>query len=213
MHFSRSGTDNRVFYNPFSSAFWRSAAGEFSDLRKLVAAAMLIALRVAVTSLFIPVSADGRLRITFAFFINAVGGMIYGPLVSFGAGAIADIMGAIIHPTGAYFPGYTLSAALGSMIYGIFLYRVPRVGYLRLFLTKTTVNVLVNILLGSLWNSIVVGKAFYYYLAKSLVKNIVLLPLEALLLLIFLRLLQPILIRENLIPKQGQKKSGDVEEK
>ena len=51
--------------------YWRDAAMELKDIRILVFAALMIALRVALKSLGIPIAAD--LKINIAFFINALG--------------------------------------------------------------------------------------------------------------------------------------------
>ena len=59
-----------LYQTPFSKAYWRDAAMELKDIRILVFAALMIALRVALKSLGIPIAAD--LKINIAFFINAV---------------------------------------------------------------------------------------------------------------------------------------------
>lgn len=62
-----------LYQTPFSKAYWRDAAMELKDIRILVFAALMIALRVALKSLGIPIAAD--LKINIAFFINALGAM------------------------------------------------------------------------------------------------------------------------------------------
>ena len=58
--------------------------------------------------------------------------------------------------------------------------------------SKTLVNILVNIGLGSLWNSMMYGKAFLYYASISIVKNLVLLPFEIIAFYIIYKALEPI---------------------
>ena len=53
---------------------------------------------------------------------------------------------------------------------------------LRLFFSRGVVNMLVNVVMGSVWSAVLYGKGYLYYLAKSLVKNSILLPLEVMLL-------------------------------
>ena len=57
-----------LYQTPFSKAYWRDAAMELKDIRILVFAALMIALRVALKSLGIPIAAD--LKINIAFFIK-----------------------------------------------------------------------------------------------------------------------------------------------
>lgn len=187
----------RVASSLFARAYWVGAARQFSSVRTLAVCAMFVALRVAVGSLFIPVG--DNLRIYFTFFVTALGASIYGPLVALAEGFISDMLGILLFPSGAFFPGYTLNAMLGSLIYSLFFYRQD-LSVVRIFLAKLTVNVLVNILLGSLWSAILSGKGFYYFAAKSVIKNIVLLPVETLLMVLVFRAMNPLLSRLKLIP-------------
>ena len=187
----------------WSKGYWKGAAKRFSSVRMLAVCAMLLALRIAVGSVFIPLG-DSSLRIYFTFFIIALGASVYGPLMAVVAGCAADLLSFAIAPSGPFFPGYTLSSMLGGLIYGLFLYRRD-LSVVRVFLCKLTINVLVNMLLGSLWNSVMMGKAFYYYLAKSVVKNLVLLPLETALMVLIFRLMNPLLIHLRLIPENSSR--------
>ena len=91
----------RLFNTPFHREYWKLAAQEFGNWKILVLAAMLTTLRIAVKSLRIPLGPD--LNITFGFIVNAVGSMIYGPVVAIVASAISDTLGAILFPSGTYF--------------------------------------------------------------------------------------------------------------
>ena len=106
----------------WSKDYWKGAAKRFSSVRMLAVCAMLLALRIAVGSVFIPLG-DSSLRIYFTFFIIALGASVYGPLMAVVAGCAADLLSFAIAPSGPFFPGYTLSSMLGGLIYGLFLYR------------------------------------------------------------------------------------------
>ena len=69
----------------WSKDYWKGAAKRFSSVRMLAVCAMLLALRIAVGSVFIPLG-DSSLRIYFTFFIIALGASVYGPLMAVGAG-------------------------------------------------------------------------------------------------------------------------------
>lgn len=196
---------NGLFATPFSAAYWKCAAQEFRSLRVLVLTALFVALRIVVASLFIPVSADGSLRVYFSFFVNALGSLIYGPINGLMAGFASDIIGFFLHPTGAFFPGYVLTSMMGSFIYALFFYRA-RITWVRVALCKLSINLFVNLLMGSLWNMMLYNKGFYYYFAKSLFKNIVMLPLEVVVLVLFFRLMLPILGNSGLTPRQPSNK-------
>ena len=118
------------------------------------------------------------------------------------SGFATDVLGYFVHPTGPFFPGYVLSTMLGSFFYALFFYRA-RITVVRVILAKLSVNLLVNVGLGALWSAIQFSKGYYYYLVKSLMKNLGMLPLEVLLLWLFLKAIAPVCARNGLLPKQS----------
>lgn len=189
----------QFFAHPFSRVYWQNALAEMKSVRILALAALFIALRIALASFYIPVG--DNLKIFFTFFVNALGAMIYGPAVALLSGFISDILGFMIHPSGAFFPGYVLSSMLGSFFYAIFLYR-SRVTVLRLFLAKLCVNLFVNIGLGATWSAMLFSKGYYYYLTQSVIKNLTLLPFEVITLALFMQIMLPLTARFGLTPGQ-----------
>lgn len=185
--------------SPFSRSYWRTALRELRNLRMLTLAAIVVALRIVLGGLYIPLG--DNLNIFFGYFVNGLGAAIYGPVVALLSGFATDVLGYFIHPTGPFFPGYVLSTMLGSFFYALFFYRA-RITAPRVVMAKLAVNLLVNVGLGALWSAIQFGKGYYYYLVKSLAKNIGLLPVEALLLWLFLRAMAPVCARNGLLPRQ-----------
>jgi ECF transporter S component (folate family) len=189
-----------IFMEAFSictAAYWRAAASELRKIRNLVLAALVVSFATIIGTFSIPVALN--LHISFTFLFIAFGCMIYGPILGLFAGAAFDIIGYITHPFGAFFPGYTLSAMLSGLIYGLFLYRC-RLSVLHIFLAKLIVNYGVNVLLGSLWSKILIGRAFLFFFINSLIKNTLMLPIEVVLLTITLQILLPVLVRAHLLP-------------
>ena len=121
------------------------------------------------------------------------------------SGFATDVLGYFVHPTGPFFPGYVLSTMLGSFFYALFFYRA-RITVVRVILAKLSVNLLVNVGLGALWSAIQFSKGYYYYLVKSLMKNLGMLPLEVLLLWLFLKAMAPVGARNGLLPNQDAPK-------
>ena len=116
--------DQRKLYDtPFSKEYWLQAAAEFKDLKVLLFAALMIALRVALKSVSIPIAAN--LRINIAFFINAYGAMVFGPVVAIAAAAVSDTLGCLLFPSGPYFFPFILTEIAGSLIFALFLYQQP----------------------------------------------------------------------------------------
>lgn len=181
--------------------YWKAAAGSFGSVRMLAVCAMFIALRIAIGTVFIPVGEN--LRVYFTYAVTALGASIYGPLMALAEGFISDILGYFIAPSGGFFPGYTLSAMLGSVTYALFFYR-QRLSVLRIFLCRLAVNLVINVVIGSIWSAMLMGKAYYYYLGKSIVKNILLLPAETAVMYVVFRTMTPLLVRMKLVAPQGK---------
>lgn len=191
--------DLTVFPHPFSAAYWKMAARELADLRTLIFAALIIAIRVALKQLFIPVGES--LSIYIGFIFTAVGGSIYGPVMALIVGTITDLLGFVVAPTGPFNPLFTLVEVLSTFLYAIVLYR-RKITFGRLLLAKLSVNVLANILLQSSIMAIVYGKAFYVYVVPRILKNIVMLPFEVLVLTVVLGALIPPMIRLGLYSRE-----------
>ena len=168
--------DKTLFKTPFSAAYWRTAAGELKNIRILAFAALMIAACVALSYVPSIHIGDGGVRISWGFLARSVCGMVGGPVVALVFGFAEDTISFMIHPTGAYFPGYALTTMLGTMIYALFLYRAkPTV--VRIFLAKLFTNIL-NVFLGSLWSAILLSKGYLYYMTTSFYKNLVMLPIQ-----------------------------------
>ena len=117
------------------------------SLRQLTVSALLIALDV-VFSRVLAINTP-LMKIGLGFAAVAVSAMLYGPAWAALTAALGDLIGALLFPTGAYFPGFTLTAALTGLIFGLFLYR--REGsWLRAFLAALTNCFFVTLVLNTL---------------------------------------------------------------
>ena len=142
------------------------------------------------------------LRVSISFLIVALEASIVGPAAGIVSGAVTDLVSFVLFPDGAFFFGYTITAMLGELIYALFLYQ-KKITWQRLFLSKLLNNYLINVLLGSLWSAILYSKGYYWYLARSAVKNTILLPFEVLALAALFKLLLPVLQKRGWITKQS----------
>lgn len=186
----------------FSKSYWKSACGEVKKLRMLMFAAICCALTVVIGSLYVMVG--DNLRVYFTCFIIAVGCSVYGPVLGALVAAVTDTLNFILFPSGVYFPGYMISEVIAAVIYGAFLYRT-RITVVKIYSARMLVNYLCNVLLGSLWSSVLYGKGYLYYLTTSLVKNTLLLPFEAILMALLFSMLIPVFSRFGLMPAHGEK--------
>lgn len=64
-----------------------------------------------------------NLKIGFSFVPIVVAAMLYGPLGGACVAGMGDFLGANLFPIGAYFPGYTVTAVLTGLVFGLLLYK------------------------------------------------------------------------------------------
>lgn len=187
-------------------AYWLDAAKNFTKTKMLVYAALICALRIVVKALKIPVL-PGNLTISFDAYVNALGSLVYGPLVGLLVGAVSDTIGALLFPSGTYFFPFIFVEMSSSFLFGLFLWKrkitVPRV-----ILAKFAVSFFCNIILTTL-----VMKWFYAYLGISkaypfinlvrIVKNLILFPIEGILICFVLNAFMPPL-KQLKLTQEGQ---------
>jgi ECF transporter S component (folate family) len=127
----------------------------------------LIALEIILTrflSINLPI-----VRIGFGFLPVAMSGMLFGPVWAGLGYVVGDILGMLIFPSGAYFPGFTLSAFLTGTLYGIFFYN-KEITLKRSFVASITVLTLITVCLNTVWLSIMMGKGVYALLPPRIVE-------------------------------------------
>ena len=109
------------FFNLFKlSAKEMFGEKQHTAIINLVICSMLIALSMVIEALSIDLPFG---KINFAFIPLAAIGMLFGPTVGIIAGGICDVLGFLVHPSGAFLPLYTLIGMFQGMIYGLVLYR------------------------------------------------------------------------------------------
>ncbi len=149
---------------------------ELKSITTLATVALFIAVHLFLDRLTtIPLTAT--LHVSFKFVAIAAIGMLYGPSVSVYASFIMDILAFFLYPKGAYFPGYTITAMVTGLIFGLCLYK-KKITVARCFFAKLLVNVICNLGINSLWAAILTGNAYIALLIGRTFKNVVLLPVE-----------------------------------
>ena len=133
-----------VYSHPFSKAYWVDAAAELKDTKMLVVTALMIALRVALKPLAIPLGP--QLSIQTAMLATALGAMIFGPVVAIPAAMISDTVGFMIYPTGDYFLPFMLTEIASNMIYALCLYR-SKISPTRVMLSRFCICFFVNVVM------------------------------------------------------------------
>lgn len=124
-------------------------------VQKLVIASMLIGLQIVLTRT-LGIELGPSQRISFSFIAVVINGALLGPFMAGLSGAVADIIGFIIKPTGPYFPGFTVSAILVGMVYGFFYYK-KEITLPKIILASAIVTLGINLCLNTYWIHLLIG--------------------------------------------------------
>jgi len=142
------------------------------DTKMLVTAALLIAMQI-ILSRFLSINA-WNLKIGFAFTAVFVAAYLYGPWFSAAVAVIADVVGATLFPSGAFFPGFTVTALLSGVVFGVFLYKKQTP--VRIIAAVAIDQLVLGLLLNSYWLSILYGSPYVPLLATRAVQCLVMMP-------------------------------------
>lgn len=95
---------------------------------------------------------------------------------------ISDIIGALLFPSGSFFFGFTISAFLTGLIYGLILHRkefkIDKGFIIRLVISTFLVTALVNGLLNTIWVIIMTKNASTVVIPIRILKQLVMMPIK-----------------------------------
>lgn len=154
------------------------------NVQLLMHVSLLVAAEV-VLSRFCSISTP-IVKIGFGFVPIAICGMLYGPLWAGVAAALADFLGAVLFPIGAYFPGFTLSALLTGVLFGLLL-KGGKQDWPRLLLAAGVNNLVISLLLNTFWLSVLMGLDYRVMLPTRLLQCCIMLPVQLVVLLLLRR--------------------------
>ena len=149
------------------------------NLRTLTMASFLVAIGIIAGFFKVPIS--NVIEIRFSTVPLAAAGLLFGPAIAAVTGALTDIGGYIVKPTGPFFPGFTISGIVSGIIFGLFLHNRSGAAYsLKRICAAVLVNTLiVNLLLNSFWLTLLYGSGgFVAVLSMRLIKELVMIPVN-----------------------------------
>ncbi len=126
------------------------------NIKKIIILSMLTAIEV-ILSRFLSINA-WNMKFSLSFIILMMTGMLFGAFEAGLVGAVSDFIGAILFPTGAYFPGFTLTGLLNGLIFGAFLHKKP--DRIKLVSSVLITQLFMSLLLNSFWLSILYMSPF-----------------------------------------------------
>ncbi|BAK21187.1 folate family ECF transporter S component [Melissococcus plutonius] len=147
------------------------------ETRMVTLLGLLIALMV-IFSRFITYETQ-FLKVGLTFIPETLTAMLFGPFWTGISLAVADIVGMLLFPKAAYFPGFTLNAFLTGLIYGYFYYR-KKITWLRTISATLVVTILIHLFLVPLWLGLMYGvdlKNFVWWVPR-IIKNLIFVPIQ-----------------------------------
>lgn len=196
---TRKQKSTAIYKTPFCAGYWRDAFAELKDTKMLVFAALIVALRVALKTV-VRIPLGPNLDITPAFMANALGAMVYGPVVGALGAIVSDVLGVMLRGD-TYFLPYVLTEISGSVIFALFFYR-QKITPTRVILSRFSICLFVNILLQTpidmLFQYVTYGYNNVVITIPRIFKNLFMFPLESVVLTVFLSAIQPITYRMKL---------------
>lgn len=157
--------------------------------KRIAVMGMLVALE-AIIARFGTLRPTESIRISLDFIPIVVTAVLFGPVPAMIISILADVLGAFLFPVGPYFPGFTVTAALTGLLYGLMLYRsqaMPRVAAAVLLHQG-----ILSLLLNTLWLKVLYGMPYWPTLAGRLPQCGILIVLEMVLIPIIARNVQRI---------------------
>lgn len=127
-------------------------------LETFIVLALLVAIEVILTR-FLSLK-EWNIRFSFGFIPVVIAAILYGPIASATVAACSDFLGAILFPMGAYFPGFTITAFISGIVYGLFLHKKQSLPNI---VGAAVVNqFFCGLVINSYWLSIISGKSTFW---------------------------------------------------
>lgn len=166
---------------------------KIKNVKVLTTCALMVALAAILGIFKIPINQFVEIR--FGSFPIAVTGAFFGPIPGMIVGALADIVQFFVKPTGPYFPGFTISSAVGGLIYGLILHKKSdKVSIPGIIISQVLYTVVVGLLINTFNLCILFGKfadqgisVYFAYMLTRLPKEAIMCPINCILLFLVLK--------------------------
>lgn len=158
-----------------------SSIKSLRSVKGITITAMLMALSCVLS--FAKVGITPSINVTLYFLPISVGALMLGPIPAAIIGAIADLLGCFIAPTGPYFPGFTLNTFIIGIIYGIFYFsKKPQIW--KVIIARLIVMVVIDLILTPLWLHILYSMPLVWaFWVERFIKCAIVVPIEIILMI------------------------------
>lgn len=167
---------------------WLSSLREFRSIRVVAFCGVMCALAV-ILSTVATINLGPYMKIGLSGIPNQVVDYLFGPTVGALFSGSLEIIKFVLRPDGVYFPGFTVSAVLAGMIYGMVLYR-RALTVARVCVAHLLVKLIVNLGCNTLWLVILYKKAVWAIFPARVMTNLIRLPGDVLVTYLLLKTIE-----------------------
>ncbi|MGN0448707.1 MAG: folate family ECF transporter S component [Acutalibacteraceae bacterium] len=161
------------------------------NIYKLCVTALLIAMQV-VLARFAAINLGPNIRFSFSFIPVVIAARLYGIPGGMCVYGLGDLVGAVAFPTtGAFFPGYTVTAFVSGLIFGAFLRKGKKeetkpAKYIKIVLSVVSSQTICSLLMNSYWRHYQTGNPYGAMLLTRLPQCLIIGALQIVFMVLFL---------------------------
>lgn len=159
---------------------------DIKNVRVLVGVSLFCALNVILNMFSIQLTP--MIKISFGSIAVAASCYFYGPYPNMIAAFVLDTVNYMLRPVGPYQPWFMISSVMIAVLYSLFFYKQEKIGFIRCAFARLSVILIVNLVLNSLWLSMMYGNAFWVLVSERVLKNVLMFPIEAFILYLTMKL-------------------------
>lgn len=155
---------------------------------------VLLALEVIIAR-FGTIRPSESIKLSLDFIPVVIAAILYGPIPAVVMSILADILGAFLFPVGPFFPGFTLTAALTGLIYGMLLHKSQ--SFPRILIAVLLQQLLCSMLLNTFWLHVLYGMPYLPTMAARLIQCAVMAALQLVMIPILVKAIQSLEKRQK----------------
>ena len=134
------------------------------------------------------------ITIGFSFVPIMLGAIILGPKYSAFIATISDIIGALLFPTGSYFFGFTITAFLTGLTYGMILYKkefkMNKNFIIRLIISTIITTGIYNGILNTIWLLMITKGASNIIIPLRIIKQLIMAPVTIITIIMLCKIME-----------------------
>lgn len=143
------------------------------SVKKMAIMAALLALNVVLSKFSIH---TWDVKIGFAFVTLVVAANLYGFVEAGIIAALGDVIGWVINPVGAFFPGFTITAVLTAVVFALFL--KGKITVVRTLIAVAINQFFIGLVLNTINISILYGKGFIALFPTRIFQSVLLMVVQ-----------------------------------